>query len=334
MTTSALANQDQYDDEKQSIASIKAVEFVPKDVTVFFLNNKPANRKNKFSDIQKLYCDDEFKKYLMDGLSTYQGYDDHDIHSLSSSLDFEEGKLLTLINDDLHFHSIVNEITSNDIKIIDNIKKLENTNAFLVRFANHLGDYVYVFKAISLFNAVKAHKKTLMDRFCTLDDSDGVTAKIIQDRVVKISNNFDFAFHRGVFLIGNPEKFFSQMCFDEVIDEKRKQSLDKLEKSNLISKESLKLLRKTSEKNKFYKRWLYNAYCLDSFSDAAWQASLRARIKQKSLKHLELDDNDMVMTLGDSNEDIKELLAVLQGKRVIELITEEQYDVSGSMVKA
>jgi len=294
-------------------------------VEMFLVNIDTKKRKERIKEIKKLgiaqNLQEELRKNILKAidsrseisalLDTNIESNEHFYYEQQFSTDFEQ------------VEKKINSCSSS----ITKSKDIHNFNAYIVRITiGRTSEREEItLSAVTYF--ASGWKVSCIPSFCW-DDTEANIKPYKPE--FKIYNYVSFFSMEDGLFISNINHFQTIMNYEERLKEKKIETANALEEHNIISEDGKETLLNIIGNDKTMMKQLASTQRLSHYKKATFSERLYQKIHLEGFGQLEFDDNNVIVVKNDKAY-VKEMLTLLQDKRVITLIFENLADVDGNL---
>jgi hypothetical protein len=311
-----------------NLALLKAINLSNAVVNVYVAKTSLDNKNKRFSEIKRLSCEGDlvaqFKGYAINCIRPL----DH-ISELRDITTNQDNRAFYVEAGATDFQQAVDAIQEGSITAISTPTDLNKFNSYIIQLT--YGDeqrsiyaYRYVSTAWSVRNTVKGtfNLEILNNQLIAGFDS--------QPRF-QISESIDLIQAGDGVFVTNLKNFESAMNYEERLKERKKDAVAALRSSNIITAEASYVLISTIGTDKHLMRQLASVYSKGFYSDNDWMVKLKTEADKAGDWLIRFDADGKLEVDGDKAY-IKELLILLQNKRVETVVDHKIFDVDGELI--
>lgn len=311
-----------------NLALLKAINLSNAVVNVYVAKTSLDNKNKRFSEIKRLSCQDDlksqFKGYAVDGIDPLEHISE--LRDITTNQDNRAFYVEAAATD---FQQVVDAIQEGSIPVINSPTDLNKFNSYIIQLTygrdqRSIYAYRYISTAWSVKNAVKGafNFEILNDQLIAGFDS--------QPRF-QISESIDLIQAGDGVFVTNLKNFESAMNYDERLKERKKDAVAALRSSNIITAEASYVLTTTIGTDKHLMRQLASVYSKGFYSDNDWMVKLKTEADKAGDWLIRFNADGKLEVEGDKAY-IKELLILLQNKRVETVVDHKIFDVDGELI--
>lgn len=315
----------------KKLAKLKQLNFDSAVVNVWVTDVKTRNKSKRFDKIKRLQLHENaqinFKSYVENCIFKH----DH----------IAEFKNITTNQDNRFFHvesastdlsQMVVIIENEDISTISEKSELNDYNSYAVQLTlpeNAIN--LFAFRYIkSSWSVDKAKNKFF--NFNLINNE--LVADIKEDSQFTVDPYIDFIQLNDDIFISNLRQFEVAMNFQERLKEKKVIAITALCESCALSEKSKDPLTRIIGSDKFLMRQLASVHEKGYFKNELWLTKLKKAAKEAGNWKIKFDDDGGGEIIVEENKDyIKELLILLQNKRVKTVVDGVIFDVDGELIE-
>lgn len=310
------------------LSELKGLNLSEAVVNIYVAKTSLSNKNKRFSDIKRLSCaddlNDQFKDYVVNVISPLAH-----IAELRDITTNQDNRVFYVESGATDFQQAVDIIQAGSIELISSSDELNNFNSYIIQLT--YGDdqqsiyaYRYVSTAWSVKNAVKG---TFNLEFL----SNQLRAGFDKQPRFQISNNIDLIQVDDSVFVTNINNFESAMKYSDRLKERKVEAITALLSSNIITTENSYILIAAIGIDKHLMRQLSSVYAKGFYSRVDWMNQLKDAAMQAGDWLIRFDQNGKLEVDNDKNY-IKELLILLQNKRVETVVDHKVGDIDGELI--
>jgi len=314
----------------KNLALLKNIDLSSATINIYILETSLKNKNKRFPKINRLSCQDDlntqFKNYVINGIAPLEH-----IAELRDITTNQDNRAFYVESGATDFAQAVDAIQAGGITVINSPSDLNAFNSYIIQLTygkeqHNLYAYRYISTAWAVKNSVKG----------------AFNLEILNNQLIagfdpkprfQISSNIDLIQAGDGVFITNLKNFESAMNYQERLKEKKTEAVSALCDNNIISTQAKDVLISTIGTDKHLMRQLASVYSKGFYSNKDWMAKLKQAAKAKEAKNwlIRFDSNGSLEVDADKAY-IKELLTLLQNKRVETVVDHQVFDVDGELI--
>ncbi|BCI77604.1 Kiwa anti-phage protein KwaB-like domain-containing protein [Vibrio cholerae] len=310
------------------LVELQSLDLSEATVNLWVAKVKVGNKTKRFGDIKnlKIHSDyqDHFRQYV--------------IECIQGNQHIEELRPITTIQDNRFFHvessstdlsQLKEQVEGGQLKTINQAAELNCYNSYAIQLT--FGDpevSIYAFRYIKgAWSLNNTSNKTLRPNF----QDNQLVVEIDQSSKFQITPYIDFIQYNSDVFIADLAQFETAMNYHERLKEKKIEAITALGDSNAMNySESSKLTAIVGE-DKRLMRQLASVYEKQHFNNDIWLQKLRDAASEAGNWQIQFDENGKIL-VQETKEYVRELLVLLQNKRVKTVVDGLMFDVEGELI--
>lgn len=298
-------------------------------VTIYVVEISKTNKNLRCKEAKLLQCNEElllkFKKYVIDCIinntqispltEIHTNQDNRFFHAYSSETDFP--KILETL------HPL--EKNGADIGQIAKINELNEYNAYVIEI--YLGEDIPLLYGFRYISQGWSPKKSAGGFFKFNHD---MVASFDESPVFKVDSYLDFISYGDDLFIADCNRFEMAMQFKERLIERKIDTIIELKASDIFVAGDDEILSSAIGTDKHFLRQLSSVQQKGFYKNSIWIEKLKKEVKFAGNWLLELDALGKIIVKNEKSY-IRELLTVLQNKRVETIVDKMVCDVDGEL---
>ncbi|MEY8198135.1 MAG: DUF4868 domain-containing protein [Colwellia sp.] len=311
-----------------NLVTLKGIDLSHAVVNVYVVKTSLDNKIKRFSEIKRLSCEDDlklqFKGYVVNGISPLEH-----ISELRDITTNQDNRAFYVESGATDFQQAVDLIQEGGIAVISSADALNKFNSYIIQltYGNNQQSvyaYRYVSTAWSVKNSIKgAFNLELLNN--------QLIAGFDEQPRFQITSSIDLIQAGDGVFVTNVKNFESAMNYEERLKERKKEAVTALCASNVITTEASYVLTSTIGTDKHLMRQLASVYSKEFYSNQDWMVKLKQAAEEAGNWLIRFDDNGNI-EVDDDKAYIKELLTLLQNKRVETVVDHKVCDVDGELI--
>ncbi len=338
LTNTTKKNHDNVSLSEQAVIESKLeilneLDLTGKDVELYVVENI-TNKKStsRFKTIKQLKLDataqDEFRSFCSYYISNYTH-----VVRFTNMYTAQDNRFYHVPLASTDFGQILDYINQNDIEAITLIEELSTFNAYVVKIVIDEEDTSRNLWAFHYFaknwDTKKSKTRTLVQRITDRN----LVATVVEKNQFEITRNFDFFSYTDDIFIADVRKFETAMNYQERLLEKTDEAIRNLCSSHAMDSSSQESFKNIIGKDKHLMRQLSIVEEKGYYKNTQWFESLIEKVRSQEAADwlIEIDSGGKIVMKDDKNY-IKEVLTLLQNKRVKTLVDNKIMDVDGDLI--
>ncbi|WP_305421824.1 Kiwa anti-phage protein KwaB-like domain-containing protein [Photobacterium leiognathi] len=328
----ALQEEVQHEPDQASLdkklADLRAIDLSKATVNLWVTNVKVSNKSKRFGDIKNLKVHSEYQEHFRQYV----------IHCIKGTEHIEELRPITTIQDNRFFYvessstdltQLIEQVENGELTTITQETELNNYNAYVIQLTfdepeKNIYAFRYIKGAWSLNNTAN---KTLRTSY----QNNRLVVEIDQSNKFQITPYVDFIQYESSVFIADLTQFETAMNYHERLKEKKAETISALGKSFAMNADESNKLISIIGDDKRLMRQLASVYEKQHFNNELWLRKLRDAADEAGNWQIKFDDDGKIKVI-EKKEYVKELLVLLQNKRVKTVVDGLMFDVEGELV--
>ncbi|PST96195.1 hypothetical protein C9I87_06565 [Photobacterium iliopiscarium] len=307
------------------LSRLKRLDLSNATVNIWITEVNIRNLSKRFIKLKRLniHSDDHdtFKDFVVDCIDGSEH-----IEQLRPVTTIQDNRLYYVESAATDLTQIHNLITNTTETELNDQNELNSYNAYAIQLT--FGDddeSIFAFRYIGKSWSVKNTAKRNL-----IFDND-LIAKIESTPCFQITPYIDFIQYKDDVFIADVKQFELAMNYHERLKEKKTEAITALCSSPSISPEFSSTLKTVIGNDKFLMRQLASVHDKGFYNNQNWLSNLRAAAATAGNWKIQFDTNNKIIINNDKNY-IKEVLTLLQNKRVKTVVDGVVMDVDGELV--
>ncbi len=312
----------------QKLSNLHSQDTTNATVNMWVTKTLPHNKNKRFSEIKRLKLDTEsknkFKSYVTDYISGHAH-----IVELRSIYTVQDNRFFYVESSSTDLDQAIKTINEEEIDSVKNEKELNEYNSYIIQLTyGNPEQNIYAYRYIS---SAWAARKT-SGKFFSFDTHDNeLIVKIEETQKFEITPYLDFLqFNNDVF-IGEIRQFEVAMNYHARLIEKKEEALTAFCTAPSFSENEKEKLKQVIGVDKHLMRQLAAAHEKGYYENEAWLTRLRAAAQEAGNWRIRFSDDGKIEVDTDKLY-VKELLTLLQNKRVRTIVDGMIFDVDGELI--
>lgn len=311
------------------LATLKAINVSGAAVSLYVVKISKINKTMRCQEARILECAPELSGRLASDLVANISERAH-ISSFSDITTNQDNRIFYVESGETDFPQILSMLHPSDDKedvgTVSDIAELSDFNGYIVEVCREgdlppLYGFRYISQAWSPKNSAGGFFKFNDDMVAIIDDSP----------VFRIDSYFDFIVLGNDLHILNCAKFEMAMQFKERLEEIKTETVSEFKASNILAGDGGSMLVSVIGTDKHFLRQLSSVKTKGFFKNPVWMGQLRDAAKDAGNWLIEFDAEGRIVIKKDK-EYIRELLTLLQNKRVRTVVDKNVFDVDGELI--
>jgi len=311
------------------LATLKAVDISASAITLYVVKINKINKNKRCQEVKILECSPELTERLAKDLAGNILNRAH-ISNFSDITTNQDNRIYFVSSDETDFPQILSALhppaDKEDIKTISQLSELADFNGYVVELCREGGlpplfGFRYISQAWSPKNSAGGFFKFNNDMVAVIDDSP----------VFRIDPYFDFVVLGNDLHILDCGRFEMAMQFKERLNEIKLETVTEIQNSNAFVEDGGGILASAIGTDKHFLRQLSSVKKKGFFKNPTWMGQLREAAKDAGNWLIEFNAAGKIVVRREK-EYIRELLTLLQNKRVQTVVDKNIFDVDGELV--
>ena len=311
-----------------NLAFLKGIDLSHAIVNVYAVKTSLKNKNKRFSEIYRLSCKgdlaNQFKNYVIGGISPIEH-----ISELRDITTNQDNRVFYLELGATDFSQAIELIQEGGVQAISDVTELNKLNSYIIQLT--FGDdqrSLYAYRYISTAWSVK---NTVKGAFNLEILNNQLIAGFDSSPRFQISESIDLIQVEDGIFVTNVKNFESSMNYEERLREKKSEATAALSSSNVITKTAAGILSKVIGTDKHLMRQLASVHSKGYYANDVWMTKLKEAATHAGDWLIRFDD-DGNLEIDENKAYVKELLTLLQNKRVETVVDHQIFDVDGELI--
>ncbi|PQJ84448.1 Kiwa anti-phage protein KwaB-like domain-containing protein [Aliivibrio sifiae] len=311
-----------------SLNELQAIDLSNATVNVWIVDVKVSNKTKRFGAVKNLKIHSDYKEH----------FKQYVIQCIEGNEHIEELKLITTNQDNRFFYvessatdlkQLKTMVESGELETITQESELNSYNAYAIQLTfgepeESIFAFRYIKGAWSLNNTSnKSLKPSYFDNQLVME--------IDQTPKFEITPYIDFIQYKSGVFIANLTQFETAMNFQARLKEKKVEAIEALGSSAAMNSQESSKLTTIIGDDKRLMRQLASVFEKEFFTNDIWLRKLREAATDAGNWKIKFDGSGKIL-VEDSKEYVKELLILLQNKRVKTVVDGLMFDVDGELI--
>lgn len=311
-----------------NLTALKGIDLSNAVVNVYVVKTSLDNKIKRFSEIKRLSCEDDlkdqFKGYVDNGISPLEH-----ISELRDITTNQDNRAFYVESGATDFQQAVDVIQAGGITTIASETALNKFNSYIIQLTYGVNQQsIYAYRYVSTAWSVKNSTKGAFN-FEVLNNQ--LIAGFDEKPRFQITSSIDLIQAGDGVFVTNIKNFESAMNYEERLKERKTEAVTALCASNVITTEASYVLTSTIGTDKHLMRQLASVYSKEFYSNQDWMVKLKQAAEEAGNWLIRFDANGNI-EVDDDKAYIKELLTLLQNKRVETVVDHKVCDVDGELI--
>jgi hypothetical protein len=311
-----------------SLALLKGIDLSAAIVNVYVVKTTPSNKNKRFSKMCRLNCrdalKDQFRGYVTNCITPLEHV--AELRDISTNQDNRAFYVEAGATD---FGQAVNAIQAGNITAINSPTDLNQFNSYMIQLTygedqRNIYAYRYISSAWSLKNTAGSTLSLNML-------SNELIAGVDTHPRFQISSNIDLVQAGDSIFVTNLKNFETAMNYHERLNEKKAEAVTALSGSNVVTTAAAQILSETIGTDKHLMRQLASVHAKGFYANDAWMTKLKTAADAVGTWLIRFDAAGNLIVDNDKDY-VKELLTLLQNKRVETVVDHNVFDVDGELI--
>lgn len=310
----------------QKLSRLKLHNLSAASVSVFVAEVSTSNKNKRCKKLKELSCHIDLQNKLKGYVLSCIDGNSH-ISQLNEINTNQDNRFFYVEKDSTDFQQVIDAIhpSGYTLGIVSGLNELSAYNSYVIRLTFGSPEInLYAFHYLgSAWNV-----KNVGTSFLSFNAVAGLEEK----QVFKIEPYIDFISVEDDLFIANVKRFESSMHFKERLLERKNEVVADFETVNILTQGGSELLSSSVGTDKHFMRQLASVQAKGYYKDATWMGKLKQAIQDAGNWLIEFDAEGKLIIKEDKAY-IKELLTVLQNKRVQTVVDKHICDVDGELTE-
>ncbi|MGR3969686.1 Kiwa anti-phage protein KwaB-like domain-containing protein [Shewanella sp. 1180_01] len=297
-------------------------------VNLYVTKISTSNKEKRFVEVKRLnvHSDDKplFKNYVTECIDG----NEH-ICELKSINTTQDNRFFYVEKSATDFSQMEALVTTGQIDFVTEKSELNSFNSYVIQLTfGEPEQSIFAFRYISgAWSANKTSGKFF--GFNTFNNE--LIVKIKEDPRFQITPYIDFLQYGDDIFIADIKQFETAMNFHERLKEKKVEAITALCASSAMLEVAKEPLTRVIGNDKYLMRQLASVHEKGHFADDIWLAKLKIKSEAAGNWKIKFDDSGKII-IDETKDYVKEVLTLLQNKRVITVVDEKMFDVDGEFI--
>lgn len=310
------------------LAELKSIDLSRATVNLWVAEVKVGNKTKRFGEIKnlKIHSDyqDHFRQYVIECIRGTQHIDE-----LRPITTIQDNRFFYVEASSTDLNQLKEMVESGGLTTINQETELNKYNSYVIQLTFGEPEVsIYAFRYIKgAWSLNNTSNKTLRSSF----QNNQLVVEIDQSFKFQITPYIDFIQYDGGVFIADLPQFETAMNFHERLKEKKVETINALGRSPAMNSYEASKLTAIVAEDKRLMRQLASVYEKKHFTNEIWLRKLREAATTAGNWKIRFDDQGMIL-VQESKEYVRELLILLQNKRVKTVVDGLIFDVEGELI--
>lgn len=310
-----------------SLALLKGIELTGAVVNIYVIKTSLKNKNKRFAQINRLSCKDDLKSQFKDYVINCIAPLEH-ISELRDITTNQDNRVFYVEPGATDFTQAVDAIQDGNIATISSATDLNKFNSYIIQLTYGEEKNIYAYRYVSTAWTVKNSAKGTFNLEML---NNQLIAGFDDQPRFQISPNIDLIQMGDGLFVTNLKNFESAMNYHERLKEKKEETIEALFTSNTVTRAHADVLSEVIGNDKHLMRQLASVYQKSYYSNKKWLKKLQSAAKKAKVWLIAFDENGTIIVQEDKMY-VKELLTLLQNKRVETVVDHKIFDVDGELI--
>ncbi|WP_318502330.1 Kiwa anti-phage protein KwaB-like domain-containing protein [Photobacterium leiognathi] len=311
------------------LQTLKGLDLSNASVNVWLTEVKPSNANKRFTKVKQLNVhsnhEHKFKQYVLDCING----NDH-IDELRPITTNQDNRFFYLESSSTDLSQLIDIIANTKILEIKEEKELNEFNSYVIQLTFGSDDQsIFAFRYISGAWSVNKTSGSFLD-FKMFDNE--FVAEIKVSKKFQITPYIDFIQYNDDVFIADLKQFETAMNYHERLKEKKVQAVEALSSSHAMNSENSKILANVIGTDKRLMRQLASVHEKKYYANEVWLQRLKKAADEAGNWQIKFDSNNNII-VENNKYYVKEMLTLLQNKRVKTVVDGLMFDVEGELIE-
>lgn len=312
----------------RKLAALQALDFTGATVNLWVAKVIVGNKTKRFGDIKNLKVHSDYREH----------FKQYVIECIQGNQHIEELRPITTNQDNRFFHveasstdltQLQEAVESGELATINQENELNGYNSYAIQLTFGSPEQsIFAFRYIQgSWSVNNTNNKTLRPTFL----NNQLVVEIDQSKKFQITPYIDFIQFNSDVYIANLKQFETAMNYHERLREKKTEAITALGDSSAMNYSESSKLTSVVGDDKRLMRQLASVYEKQYFTNDIWLSKLRTAATDAGNWQIKFDNNGKIL-VEETKEYVKELLTLLQNKRVKTVVDGLMFDVEGELI--
>lgn len=310
------------------LETLKGLDLDNSVINIYVAKISTKNKSKRFLGVKRLKVESEhkqtFKRYVTDCISGNEHISELRIISTN-----QDNRFFYVEKAATDFAQLEDLVTTGNIPYILEKSELNDYNAYVIQLTfGEPEQSLFAFRYIS--GAWSVNKTS--GRFLNFSPiNNELIVSIDSDPRFQVTPYIDFIQFKSDMFIADIRQFEIAMNYHERLKEKKTEAITALCTSSAMVATSSDTLTTVIGNDKYLMRQLASVHEKSYYTNDIWLTKLKNVVNEAGNWKVKFDDEGKIL-VEDNKEYVKELLTLLQNKRVKTVVDEIMFDVDGELV--
>ena len=311
------------------LSELQALDLSEATVDLWVAKVKVGNKTKRFGEIKNLNVHSDFQDHFRQYV----------IECIRGNQHIEELRPITTVQDNRFFHvessatdlcQLSEQVETGRLLTVNQAAELNNYNAYAIQLTfGNPEQSIYAFRYIKgAWSVNPTANRTLRRKVM----GNQLVVEIDQSYKFQITPYIDFIQYKDDVFIADLAQFETAMNYHERLREKKTEAITALGQSPAMNSSESTKLRSVVGDDKRLMRQLASVYQKGHYGNELWLQKLRDAANEAGNWKIKFDDHGKIL-VEESKDYVKELLVLLQNKRVKTVVDGLMFDVEGELVE-
>jgi hypothetical protein len=312
----------------QKLEILKSLDLTDAVTNIYVTKISTTNKKKRFIEVKRLKVQSENKQSFKAYATECIAGNEH-ICELRTINTTQDNRFFYVEKAATDFSQLETFVTTKDIPYINDQSELNNFNAYVIQLTfGEQEESIFAFRYISGAWSVN---KTSGKFFSFETISNELIVSIDNDPRFQVTPYIDFIQYKGDMFIADIKQFEVAMNYHEILKEKKAEAITALCASSAIISTANDTLTDVIGNDKHLMRQLASVHEKGYYLNDIWLAKLKNVADAAGNWKIKFDADGKIL-VEDNKDYVKELLTLLQNKRVKTVVDGVIFDVDGELV--
>ena len=304
---------------------VKRVDLRNASIEFYAVKVSTSNKQRRFQSVKRISCHPELQRRLKVNVSNCIEAKEH-ISELRDINTNEDNRFFHVESAATDFQKVIDIIEDGGVTDISAQTELNSFNGYVIQVVlpDDLGSF-YAFRYLKKEWDVK----NSAGRFIIFDND--LVASFSEDPRFTVSPYVDFIQYGEDVFIASIGLFEAAMNYRERLVEKRDEAITVIGLSGSFSDEHEKILKSVVGSDKHLMRQLASVYNKPYYNNPEWLTKLKDAAEEAGNWRIEFEEDGKIK-VKEEKDYVKELLVLLQNKRVKTVVDGVMFDVDGELI--
>lgn len=310
------------------LQNLKDADLSNATVNVWVTDVKPSNTSKRFAKVKKLKIHSDhknsFKRYVIDCINGYEHIDE-----LRPITTVQDNRFFYLEASSTDLTQLKNIVETTNIEPVQSEDELNGFNSYVIQLTfGDVDSSIFAFRYISGSWSINKTSGSFLDFSLTNNE---LVAKINKSKKFQITPYIDFIQYNEDVFIADLSQFETAMNYHERLKEKKIDAISALSTSPAMNSTYSRSLTTIIGNDKRLMRQLASVHEKQYYNNEVWLRRLRQAASDAGNWQIKFDDAGQII-VEENKEYVKEMLTLLQNKRVKTVVDGLMFDVEGELI--